>query len=210
MSKQIYVWDRFVRVFHWSLLALLVFSYFTGEEEHWSHVYSGYAIFALISLRILWGFVGSKHARFSDFVRSPAGVWDYAKTIFSGSPKRYLGHNPTGGAMVLALLLTLFMVTLSGMKLYAVEEGKGPFAGEINVSPVMVAQAHLGEEHDEQAEDQKHEEGEDFWEEVHELAVNLLILLVALHVVGVVIASVQHRESLLKAMITGKKEDRGA
>lgn len=219
MSKQVYIWDRFVRLFHWSLVVLFIISLVSGEQEHWIHSYSGYAIFTLISLRIIWGFVGSKHARFKDFVRSPFAVLSYLKSMVSGSPQRYLGHNPAGGAMILGLLATLFLTTLSGMKLYAIEEGKGPFAQTTSTSIVSQtyasdyeyeAEQYEGEEHEgEKYESHEYEESEEeeFWEDIHETAVSLMLLLILLHVIGVVISSRQHKELLVKSMMTGYKED---
>lgn len=211
MSKQVYVWDRFVRIFHWSLVALFITSYVSGEEEHWIHSYSGYTIFTLVSLRIVWGFIGSQHARFKDFVRSPLTVLDYLKSMVSGSPKRYLGHNPAGGAMILGLLAALLVTTLSGMKLYAIEEGKGPFAQQISTAVIATAYASNDEYEakEYQGEEHGHEESEEeeFWEEIHEAAVSLMLLLILLHVIGVVVSSRQHNELLVKSMITGYKDE---
>ncbi|MDY6943887.1 MAG: cytochrome b/b6 domain-containing protein [Pseudomonadota bacterium] len=206
MNREITVWDKFIRLFHWSLVVLVITSYFSGEEEHWIHPYSGYAIVSLLFLRIVWGFVGSQHAKFSDFIYSPKTILTYTVSVLKGQPKRYLGHNPLGGLMVLALLLTLLTVTFSGMKLYAVEEGKGPLAQ--NIGTPLVTQAYADEDEDDEYEDDEKdedEEPEEFWEEVHEASVSFLLLLIALHITGVIFASVQHEESLIKAMITGKK-----
>jgi cytochrome b len=209
MTENTYVWDKFVRLFHWSLVLLFIVSYLSGEDEHWIHVYSGYAIVTLLILRVIWGFIGTRHARFSDFIYSPAIVMQYIKSMLAGNPKRYLGHNPAGGVMVFALLATLSVVTFSGLKLYAVEEGKGPLAENISIALTSQAYAdsdehddHEGREHDEEDED----EAEEFWEDIHEGAVNFMLLLIILHVVGVVVASRLHNESLIKAMITGDKE----
>lgn len=199
MSVTVYVWDRFIRFFHWSLAALFVTSYLTGENEHWIHPYSGYAIIGLLVARIAWGFRGSLHARFSDFVYPPTEVIAYLKALASGGqPRRYLGHNPAGGAMVLAMLVLLSGTTFSGLKLYAIEEGKGPLAA-VELSLVPAAQADGGEESEE----------EEFWEELHELCINLMLLLVVLHLVGVALSSRAHSESLLRAMITGRKDAPG-
>ena len=107
MNSRVYVWDRVVRSFHWLLVLLFTVSYITGEEESEFHVYSGYTIAALVIIRVLWGFIGSEHARFSDFVRPPAAAVTYVKSLFSGRPRHYLGHNPAGGLMVLAMLVCL-------------------------------------------------------------------------------------------------------
>ncbi|MFT7261793.1 MAG: cytochrome b [Glaciecola sp.] len=206
--KETRVWDLFVRVFHWSLLSLVALSYLSGEFDFEIHSYSGYAIFILVCLRIIWGFIGSKNARFKNFVYSPKNVVTYLKSIVTGNPKRFLGHNPAGGLMVLALLTVLGTTTLSGMKLYAIEEGEGPFASNVQISLMNQAYADSDEKEHSKKEDKHDEEdkeGEEFWEEVHETSINLLILLILLHVLGVVLASKQHKENLARAMITGNK-----
>lgn len=108
------VWDPFVRLFHWSLAALFVAAYATGDESERAHVIIGYAIMALLVLRVVWGFVGPPHARFADFVRSPREVWAYLCDMASFSARRYLGHNPAGGAMIVALLATLSFTGATG------------------------------------------------------------------------------------------------
>jgi cytochrome b len=214
MSETIYVWDRFVRFFHWSLVLLFVTSYLSGEEEHWIHPYSGYGIIGLVALRILWGFIGSEYARFASFLGSPMKAIDYLKRLLTGrKPQRYIGHNPAGGMMVLAMLATLTVVGFSGLKLYALEEGKGPFADH---RTGVVHQAYADsdrEEHHDRHDDEsgrgedreEDEEAEELWEEIHEIAVNVMILLVVLHIGGVYLSSRAHGESLVRAMITGRK-----
>ena len=200
-SKPTRVWDLFIRIFHWSLVGLVAISYLSGEFEFEIHSYSGYAIFSLVLLRVTWGFVGSKYARFKNFVYSPSNVIAYLKSIVTGNPKRFLGHNPAGGVMVLALLTVLGTTTLSGMKLYAIEEGEGPFASNVHIS--LVNQAYADSDEDEHHDEEK--EGEEFWEEIHETSINLLMLLILLHVLGVVLASKQHKENLARSMVTGDK-----
>jgi cytochrome b len=206
--EQTKVWDLFVRIFHWSLVSLVAISYLSGEFELGIHSYSGYAIFILVCLRIVWGFVGSRYARFKNFVYSPSNVMTYLKSILAGNPKRFLGHNPAGGLMILALLTVLGTTTLSGMKLYAIEEGEGPFASNMQISLVSQAYADSDEAEHHSKEGKYHEEekeGEELWEDIHEASINLLILLILLHVLGVVLTSKQHKENLVKAMISGNK-----
>jgi cytochrome b len=124
-NNEVRVWDPLVRLFHWSLVLTFFISYFTGDEENQLHIYAGYAVLGLIVFRLAWGIIGTKHARFSDFLTSPAKVIAYVKSLFSRKPKHYLGHNPAAGWMVIVLLISLFVTTISGLKLYAVEEGKG-------------------------------------------------------------------------------------
>ncbi len=114
-KTEIRVWDPLVRIFHWTLVISFVVDYATGDELETIHVWFGYLIAGLLAFRILWGFVGPKHARFSDFVRPPREVLAYLKSLFSGSPRRYLGHNPAGGAMIVALLASLLLTVASGI-----------------------------------------------------------------------------------------------
>ena len=125
---EIKVWDPLVRLVHWSLVAAFAVVYLTGEEESILHIWSGYAVGVLVALRVLWGFVGTRYARFADFVYRPATVFAYAKDFLRAAPRRYIGPNPLGGAMVIALLLSLAGATLSGLWLYGAEENKGPAA----------------------------------------------------------------------------------
>jgi cytochrome b len=107
------VWDLFVRTFHWSLVALFIIAYATGDEIERVHIAAGYAIAGLIVLRLAWGF-GPRHARFSTFVRTPREVFTYLRTAVILRSPRYLGHNPAGGAMILALLSMLIGTCVTG------------------------------------------------------------------------------------------------
>jgi cytochrome b len=109
------VWDPFVRVFHWSLVLAFVTAWASAEEWDWLHEQTGYFILALIGLRVLWGLLGSTHARFSDFLYGPGSTLAYLKGLLSGRPQHYLGHNPAGGWMVVVLMLALLATGASGM-----------------------------------------------------------------------------------------------
>ncbi len=169
-TVRIYVWDPFVRVFHWTVVSGCVLAYLT-EDWRSVHKFFGYVVLAMVVLRILWGFVGTHHARFADFVKSPREVWDYGRRLLQGREDPSLGHNPLGGLMVVALLTTLLAIGLSGW--------------------MLTLDAFWGE---------------DWVEELHANLVNLLWVLVALHLVGVVFTSLRERVNLVKAMITGDKE----
>jgi cytochrome b len=108
------VWDPLVRAFHWSLVGLFVIAYASGEEMDGLHQVAGYAILALLLLRVLWGFIGTPHALFRNFVRSPRDVLDYLKLTRQHRAPRYLGHNPAGGAMAIALMGLLGGICLTG------------------------------------------------------------------------------------------------
>lgn len=200
-ARTVRVWDPFVRLFHWSLVAIFAVAYLTGDEESALHVYAGYGLLTLIAARIAWGLVGTRHARFSDFVHGPKVVRDYLRDILRGRPRHYLGHNPLGGLMILALLLSLLVTGLSGLALQGAEEGEGPLASWfVSVGPlVSITRA------DDDEERKRHGDAAEAVEELHEAAANLTMLLVVLHIAGVLLGSLIHRENLIGAMISGNK-----
>jgi len=205
-KSSIQVWDIPVRVFHWSLVILFVVAYLTGDEDNNVHIYCGYAVLALVLFRIVWGFVGTQYARFTDFVYSPREVFQYLKGLLNRNTKHYIGHNPAGGWMVVTLLICLLVVTISGLKVYAIEEGRGPLAEGNRVSFISDAFSEEDEEDEKSEKSKNGEEQEDFWEEVHEISSNITVLLVLLHVLGVLVSGKFHNENLVKSMITGKKD----
>jgi cytochrome b len=99
-SREIRVWDPALRIFHWTLAGGFAVAYLTEDEPQPVHIYAGYVVGALIAFRLLWGFVGPRHAHFSDFVRAPASVVAYLKDAVRLRAPRYVGHNPAGGAMI--------------------------------------------------------------------------------------------------------------
>lgn len=108
------VWDGFVRTFHWTTAGLVFLAYFTTDGPRVVHFDAGYAVFALALLRLMWGLVGPPYARFSSFVRGPRDVVAYLQSLREGHPRRYLGHNPAGAAMIVIILLLLVIVPVSG------------------------------------------------------------------------------------------------
>lgn len=165
------VWDLPVRVFHGLMILCFAGAWLTGDSERWRllHVTLGLTMAGLVVFRLLWGVVGTRHARFADFVRGPRTVLAYLKSLVAGRPQHHDGHNPAGGWAVLGLLALTALTTGAGWAAY---QGWG---------------------------------GGDAFEEVHEFAAHALLLLVAVHVVGVVVSSWLHRENLVRAMVTGRK-----
>ncbi len=108
------VWDPFVRLFHWSQVALIGAAWLTDDGPKWLHENAGYLLAALVAARLVWGIVGSRHARFSDFVRGPRAVARYLDDLSHGRERRHLGHNPAGGAMIVALLTAVAATILTG------------------------------------------------------------------------------------------------
>ncbi|MGR9073983.1 MAG: cytochrome b/b6 domain-containing protein [Gammaproteobacteria bacterium] len=195
VKKTVKVWDPIVRIGHWILAIAFFTAYLTEDDWLTQHVWAGYLVGAVVLIRVIWGFIGSRHARFGNFVRRPGKTLLYFKNLITGKPQHYIGHNPAGGLMVLALLASLAGTTLTGLKLYAVEENKGPLA---------VAMQSKSEGFESGFTVDK--EAEEIWEELHETFANLTLFLVFLHVGGVVASSIVDRENLVKAMLTGKKK----
>lgn len=214
-EKFVRVWDLPVRVFHWSLVALFVVAYLSGENDlEFVHVYAGYGILGLLAFRLAWGFIGSPYARFKEFVHGPGRVIQYLRGLVSGKAEHYLGHNPAGGWMILALLISLLGTTWSGLEVYGAK-GHGPLAQVEGVQLIAPAYADRGE-HDEDDEHGHHggkgdeNPQEEFWEEIHEFFSTFTLVLIFLHILGVVVSSRVHNENLAHAMLTGRKQDPGA
>jgi len=205
VENKIKVWDTFIRTFHWSLVMLFFTAYLTGDEESMLHIYAGYGVLGLLIFRIIWGFIGTKHARFSNFVFGPQTTRQYISSILSRKPVRYIGHNPLGGWMVILLLVTLGAVTWSGLELYA-SEGHGPLASK-DIIMIQTAQADEdNNEHKGKRADKPESREHKLWEEVHEIISNFGLMLVFLHIAGVIFGSILHHENLIRAMITGYKD----
>lgn len=178
---QIYVWDLVVRLFHWTLVVAFTVAYLTEDDLLNVHVWAGYIVGALVVARVIWGFVGPVHARFSDFIYAPLTTLAYARDLVLFRAERHLGHSPGGGAMVLLLLVFLTATVVTGLVVYGGEQQAGPLAGMFT-KPT----------------------GENV-EELHELFANITLALVFAHIAAVVFASFVHRENLVRAMITGYK-----
>ena len=114
--REVVVWDLFVRVFHWSLVVLLFSAFFLLDDEGAPHRYAGYAVLGLIAARIVWGFIGTRYARFSSFPPDPSSAAHHLRVLFSGKKESpVLGHNPLGALMVYNLLLALTVVCATGV-----------------------------------------------------------------------------------------------
>ena len=200
-NDRIKVWDIGVRIFHWTLVLGFTIAWFSGEESELLHSWSGYTVLGLLIFRIIWGLVGTRHARFSNFIYSPTRIIGYLKSLKNGRPEHYLGHNPAGGLMVILLLVNLLLVSWTGLEAWGAE-GNGPLAQTVGFSIVGNAVASSGGE-DRQAG--KTEADEEYWEELHEFFSNVMLILIAVHIAGVLISSRLHGENLVKAMITGYK-----
>ncbi len=184
--KTVKVWDPLVRVFHWGVVGAFLIAFLTSEDNFADlHVVAGYTILGLVAIRLLWGVFGTRHARFANFVASPAEVRDYLKRMVAMKAPSHVGHNPAAGYMIIALLVGLVLTGLTGMAVYGAEENAGPLAGMM---------ASLGAF------------GGDLFEEVHEVIAFTTLGLAGFHVAGVLFSSWLHDENLIRAMVTGEKE----
>jgi cytochrome b len=143
---RIRVWDLPVRVFHWTLAVLAVFSFTTGKIGagwlEW-HMKSGYAILALLLFRILWGVVGSETARFTHFVRGPRAALDHVRGLLARRPPAGFGHNPLGGWMVLTMLALFLAQAVTGLFVDDEIATQGPLAGKVaNAAVVRLTAIH--------------------------------------------------------------------
>lgn len=185
-TEQVKVWDPFVRVFHWTLLLAFAVALMTEFGELKLHVFAGYTVALLVSLRIVWGVIGDANAKFSDFIYPPAVVVAHMKDMARLRHKRYMGHNPAAGTMALLLIICLAATTLTGVLTYGAKEISGPF------SAILL--------------DYGWRYGSDL-ENTHNFLAWLTVGLSVLHVSGALVESVLHKENLVLSMFTGFKRN---
>lgn len=177
------IWDPFVRLFHWVLVALIAFSWWSGKHHDMDrHRLSGYAVLALLVFRLIWGFAGPRTARFRSFVRGPGAVAAYVGTLGRRRARAADGHNPLGGWSVVAMLGVLLAMVTAG--LFSVDvDGleSGPLADYVSFDAGRTA-AH-----------------------VHGLIFDGILVLVGLHVFAVAFYLVWKRHNLVRAMVTGRR-----
>lgn len=178
------VWDAPVRLFHWLLLALIGFSWWSGEQgNEWMefHEWSGCAILTLVLFRICWGFIGSDTARFAHFVRGPRVSYAYFRSVLQRRPEVYLGHNPLGGWMILSLLLVLLVQAITGLFGNDDSSYEAPLSHWLSHSTSSFITA------------------------LHAYNFDLLLGLIGLHVAAVLTHELVRRDDMIKAMFTGVK-----
>jgi cytochrome b len=185
-NSRIRVWDFPVRLFHWVLVILLVTSYFSGRAGgDWMkvHFWSGYAILTLLLFRIVWGFIGSTTARFSDFVKGPSAAFRHLAELAGADRPREAGHNPLGGAMVLVLIFAVLAQVVAGLFSADTDTGvvTGPLSGLVADKWIERATAF------------------------HAYWINILLILAGVHVLAAIVYLVWKRQNLIGAMIHGHK-----
>jgi cytochrome b len=183
-KMQVPVWDIAVRLFHWLFVCGFVVAWFAEGEWMQLHIIAGILLYVLIVFRLVWGFVGTEHARFADFMYRPRVVLRHLGDVLLRRAVRYRGHNPAGGAMIFALLGCVLLTCTTGLLLYGGDAWRGPLAW-------LMKHADYS--------------GIEFLDRLHVFSANLTMFLVFFHIAGVLWESVLHRENLVKAMITGYK-----
>jgi cytochrome b len=180
------VWDTPVRVFHWLFALAFAGAWIsTGDAYLHAHVFAGYAFGGLLLFRLLWGLVGGGHARFARFTYSPSQAWRYLRSLAGRRVAHYNGHNPAGAWAVFAMLTLAAGVAATGLAALAGQEQAGPLAGWLGFAAGNRFHA------------------------IHETLVWVLAAVVTLHLLGVVLSSLAHRENLAAGMVTGRKHARG-
>ena len=168
------VWDLGVRLFHWILVSGMAAAWISSSSRSEVHQWIGLGIGVLVLIRIIWGFAGTRYARFQNFIKGPVLILRYLWAILRGGEVRYLGHNPAGGAMVLALIAAILLTVLTGW--------------------LMTTDRFYGD---------------DAMQLTHSVFAYGVVGLVVLHLAGVGLASVRHKENLVRAMVTGFKRAPG-
>ena len=186
--NRVLVWDLPQRLFHWLLVSLVVVSWVSvsvGGNAMQIHLLSGYAVLTLVLFRILWGFVGGRHARFASFLRSPTAAIAYLRTLRRNDAKSYLGHNPAGGWSVVLMLTVLLVQVATGLFSNDDISAQGPLAKLVGKA---LSDRITG---------------------IHHLNVKLLYVLIALHLSAVAYYFFHRRENLVKSMLDGFKDAAG-
>jgi cytochrome b len=168
--EKVLIWDWPVRIGHWLLVGAFALAWITGDSEEWRlvHAFAGGTVVSVVLFRLLWGFIGTRHARFTSFMRGPQAVVDYFRGLLRGEESNYAGHNAAGGWAIVALLVLGLLVGASGWLVYQ-------------------------------------DIGGEWFEEVHEALATGMLAVAALHVTGVIVSSLVHRENLVRTMLTGFK-----
>lgn len=170
MIRRILVWDAPTRVFHWLQALSFGAAYLTAFSERLRnyHVALGYILLGLLVFRLLWGFIGTRYARFGSFLFNPKQIFAYLLMLLKGKPAHYLGHNPAGSVTVWLLLALGLFICVTG---------------------VLALQDDAG----------------DLVVDLHGMASDAMLVVILLHIVGMLVSSILHRENLVRSMFTGLK-----
>jgi cytochrome b len=182
-TQRTLIWDIPTRLFHWTLAGSFALAWLTSEGDQWRsiHVFLGYLMLGLVLFRLVWGLVGSHYSRFSSFWFGPREALEYLKLVFKKAAPRHVGHNPTGSLAIYILLALVTVTGLTGVLTLGGDEQQGLLAGWFSFSNAKLVK------------------------NLHELSANLMMLVVAGHITGVVVESWLHKENLARSMVHGYK-----
>ena len=198
-------WDPVVKLTHWSTVIAIVVNALITEEGSSGHVWIGYALAAVLSLRLLWGVIGPREARFTSFPPSPRRALRHLGDIANGRATHHASHNPLGALMVYAIWTTLGIIIASGIAMAGI-----PIAPDADPAAAPSAMASTIQASDEARNEdtEEHERGEAEegpLGEVHEIAVNLLYVLILLHIAGVLFETRRSGRHIAMAMLPGRR-----
>ena len=183
MTEKRLVWDLPLRLFHWLLVASIVASYITAkliDDRQW-HFYVGYWTLGLLIFRILWGFLGPRHARFTNFVRSPSAIWLYFKGLLKKGSSPSIGHNPVGGLMVLVMLVLMTLQAVTGLFTTDAVIWAGPYNPAVSENTASLLST------------------------VHYWNFNFILAAVGLHIAAIVFYAFYKNQNLVVPMLHGHK-----
>ena len=182
-SKPI-IWDLPTRVFHWLLVLSFILAWLSYDDNRFLfvHVFAGYVFLGLLVFRFVWGVIGTHYARFHTFAYDWKSVSAYLKGLLTGEAMRHIGHNPIGGWAIFLLLSLGIIVGVTGALTLGGEEGHGPLRGLISFEIGIISR------------------------EVHEIVAWSMLGFALIHLLGVIVESVIHKDNLIWSMITGRKD----
>ncbi|MBS1204742.1 MAG: cytochrome [Proteobacteria bacterium] len=189
-NKQIKVWDLFIRVFHWTVVILFFCNYLLSDRGQLFqrgstlHIYAGYIIICFVLVRLIWGVIGSKNARFSSFIPSYTEFKEYTKKLLSGEHPYYEGHNPAGAVMIVCLLAGLLITGVTGW-LASISDSIDGWQAAIASATDIVP-----------------------WGDIHSFFANLTMLGAGIHITAVLAISYLTKENLVRTMISGYKKSK--
>ncbi|WP_157218255.1 cytochrome b/b6 domain-containing protein [Flavisphingomonas formosensis] len=209
-SLPMWRWDPLVRITHWGIVVAVIVNALVVEEGSAFHIWVGYGLAALLALRLLWGLIGPPEARFSAFPPNPSRAIAHVREIASGTHTTHASHNPLGALMVYAIWSCLTAIIATGIAMappsaapWTNLEGKEHAETGVQAAAPVAAEREEGGETEERGE-----RDESPLTEIHEIAVNLLYLLIALHLAGVIFEARRSGRQILTAMLpwpTGAK-----
>lgn len=199
-------WDPIVKLTHWAIVLAILANGVLTEEGSQAHIWVGYALAAMLGLRLFWGLIGPAEARFTAFPPSPRRAVAHIRDIAAGEKREHRSHNPLGALMVYAIWSCLIVIIASGIAMAGLP---GTTTAGAGVPAAGRPAAMSGEEHDDEGDeregDARGEAGSEVAEELHEMAVNLLYMLILLHIAGVLFESRRSGRQLVLAMLPGRR-----